>query len=199
MSSSFILEKMDYTKLKSDARVLLRPIVNLYLKTGLSPNFLTLSSLGLSLITAYLYKIGQFRYAALMLIFSGLCDTLDGDVARRLHKVSKFGAFLDSVVDRYTESIIFFGILLYYIKTYVFILAFFCLIGSFMVSYTRARAEGLGEDCKVGICQRTERFTLLLIGSLFGPHIFVYFLWAIMILTNFTAVYRIYYVWKRKI
>jgi len=188
---------VNYSSVTERSRILLRPFVFGYLKLGLHPNSLTVLGLVFSILTAYFYKMGLFLYAAIGLLLSGICDATDGEVARRSGKVSRFGAFLDSVLDRYSEILIFLGLFIYYLRSLAAVLVIIGLTGSLMVSYVRARAEALGEQCKSGLLLRPERFALLFVGSLFGPRIFVYFLFAIAILSNLTAVYRIYYTWRK--
>ncbi len=188
---------MNCSSIKEKSRLLLRPFVLLYLKSDLHPNFLTFLGFFLSILTAYLYRTGLFVQAAIGLLLSGMCDAIDGEVARRSGKVTKFGAFLDSVLDRYSEIVIFVGLLIYYMGSSAVVPVVLALTGSLMVSYARARAEALGEECRGGLLLRPERLALLFVGSLFGAGIFVYFLVAIAVLSNLTAVYRIYYTWRR--
>lgn len=188
---------MSYGSIKEKSRVLLKPFIYLYLKSGLHPNVLTILGFTLSALTAYFYRMGFFFHAAIGLLLSGICDAIDGEVARKSGKVTRFGAFLDSVIDRYSEIIIFLGLFIYYLKSSVAVLVILGLAGSLMVSYVRARAEGLGQECKGGLLLRPERFVILFVGSLFGAEVFVYFLIVLVILSNFTAFYRIYYTWRR--
>jgi len=183
--------------MKEKSRLLLWPFLFVYLKSGLHPNALTVFGLGLSVVTAYLYKMGLFFYAAIGLLLSGICDAIDGEVARRSGRATRSGAFLDSVLDRYSEIFIFLGLLLYYLRSSAAIAVILAVVGSLMVSYVRARAEGLGEECKAGLLLRPERLAVIFVGSLFGPKIFVYFLIAIAVLSNLTAAHRIYYTWRR--
>ncbi len=188
---------MSYSSVKEKSRILLFPFIFIYLKSGLHPNFLTVLGLLFSILTAYFYKIGLFSYAAVGLLLSGICDAIDGEVARKTSRATRFGAFLDSVLDRYSEILIFLGLFIYYLESSVAVLVILALTGSLMVSYVRARAEGLGEECKSGLLLRPERLAVLFVGSLFGPKMFVYFLMVIAVFSNFTAIYRIYYTWRK--
>jgi CDP-diacylglycerol--glycerol-3-phosphate 3-phosphatidyltransferase len=188
---------VSYSRLRDRSRALLWPFVFVYLKSGVHPNFITLLGLVLSLLTGYFYRMGLFLHAAVGLLFSGICDATDGEVARRTGKTTKLGAFLDSVLDRYSEIFIYFGLFLYYLRSTTVIVVVLGLTGSLMVSYVRARSEALGQECKSGLLLRPERLSLLFIGSLFGAEIFVYFLIAIAVLSNFTAIHRIYSTWRK--
>lgn len=183
--------------MRERSRILLWPLVFTWLKLRLHPDFLTVLGLLFSILTACFYKFGLFFHAAVGLLLSGICDATDGEVARRSGRVTRFGAFLDSVLDRYSEILIFLGIFIYYLKSSAAVLVILGLSGSLMVSYVRARAEALGEECKSGLLLRPERLALLFVGSLFGAKLFLYFLMAIAILSNFTAIYRIYYTWRK--
>ena len=137
---------------------IINPVVRGMIKIGITPNFITTTGLVLNIV------------AAGVLIYGGLFDMMDGRVARLGNMSSTFGALYDSVLDRYSELITLFGIFYYLIlKGYMWgsIIAFIALIGSLMVSYVRARAEGLGIDCKVGLMQRPERVVLISLGAIF--------------------------------
>lgn len=171
-----------------------------WLKTsGISPNALTATGFVLTVVTALLLAGGYFRWGAVMLFVASIFDMLDGALARETEQSTPFGAFLDSTLDRYSESVTFLGLAFYYSgisnsRTEI-MLIFFILVGSLMVSYTRARAEGLNIECKGGVLQRPERVVLLIAGLLIGWLLPV--LWIMAILTNVSAVQRIYEVyWK---
>jgi len=137
-----------------------------------------------------------------MIILAGICDVLDGRLARETNRVSKYGALIDSVVDRYSEVFLFLGLLIYFWERSLtlIILLFLAIAGSLLVSYIRARAEGLGIECKVGIMQRQERMSYLAAGAILGsvPFLANFFLilaiWAIAILSNFTVIQRVVYI-----
>jgi CDP-diacylglycerol--glycerol-3-phosphate 3-phosphatidyltransferase len=163
------------------------PLVHLLVRLGVTPNFVTATGLFFNIIAAIILiygainsERGDFSYvgwAGLIILFAGLFDMLDGQVARTGKMTSKFGALFDSVLDRYSELIVLFGICYYLIlQGYFFssIWGFIALIGSIMVSYVRARAEGLGIECKVGFMQRPERVILISAGAILCG-VFYYF------------------------
>jgi CDP-diacylglycerol---glycerol-3-phosphate 3-phosphatidyltransferase len=164
---------------------------------GINPNFLTLAGLVITLLAAFYLARGRFVEAGIVIIFSGIFDMLDGRVARITHNVTKFGAFFDSVLDRYSDMVIFVGLMVYYAKgqrlTYM-ILSGIVMMGSVMTSYTRARAESLIPLCKVGFMERPERLVLLIIGTLFNRMAPV--LWIMAFFSNLTVIHRIVYTWK---
>tara|TARA_R110002096_G_scaffold86792_1_gene199505 strand:- start:17444 stop:18742 length:1299 start_codon:yes stop_codon:yes gene_type:complete len=157
----------------------INPIVRLLIKIGLTPNMVTLIGLILNItVTAVLIfgaeksnrgDLSYIGWAGALILFAGLFDMLDGQVARLGNKSSTFGALFDSVLDRYSEMILFFGICYYLVAHHYFlssVFAFLALIGSMMVSYIRARAEGLGVECKGGLMQRPERIVLISISAI---------------------------------
>ena len=163
------------------------PLVHLLVRLGVTPNFVTATGLFFNIIAAVILiygaincERGDFSYvgwAGLVILFAGLFDMLDGQVARTGKMSSKYGALFDSVLDRYSELIVLFGICYYLIlQGYFFssIWGFIALIGSIMVSYVRARAEGLGIECKVGFMQRPERVILISAGAILCG-VFYYF------------------------
>jgi CDP-diacylglycerol--glycerol-3-phosphate 3-phosphatidyltransferase len=150
------------------------PFVKVLVKLGLTPNVVTIIGFLLNIGVAIIFILGAEKtergdlsyvgWAGGLILFAGLFDMLDGQVARLGKMSSSFGALLDSVLDRYSELFMFLGICYYLISHHYFIsslLAFVGLIGSMMVSYTRARAEGLGIECKGGLMQRPERVVLV--------------------------------------
>jgi phosphatidylglycerophosphate synthase len=178
---------------------------------GVSPNALSLVGLSLSMIAGLIYASGSFFCAGAVLILAGTCDVLDGQMARLTGKISSFGAFLDSAIDRFSELFVFLGLAWHFsgmsgkhpessLGSVMVLFIILALSGSFMVSYTRARAEGLGVDCKIGWMQRPERIALLIVGSLLaglpvvGHYIMIGTILIIAILSNYTAVQRIIYV-----
>lgn len=178
---------------------LLSFIAKLLRSTGITPNALTYAGFALTALAALLLGSGRFVIGALVLIVASAFDMLDGALARETNQSSTFGAFLDSTLDRYSESVTFLALTYYYvthpghqIETLLIVLI---LVGSLMVSYTRARAEALQVECKVGLLQRPERLILLIVGLLTGW--LVPILWVLAILTNFTAGQRIYEVYWR--
>ena len=177
---------------------LLNPLVELLIKFKLNPNWFTTASLILGVIAGAFYASGRIRWAGVLLLFCGILDTLDGVVARATNRVTRFGALYDSTLDRYAEVIAFFGLLYYFVnKNMLFVSIVVCvaLAGSLMVSYVRARAEGLGFECKIGLMQRAERLVLLGFASLIHEWVLIIILVAIAILANFTAFERLYHIW----
>ncbi len=149
------------------ARRILDPLAGLILRMGFSPDALTLLGLILSLFAGLYVARGSNFAGAFLLFLGGLCDILDGSMARRAGRSSKRGAFLDSTLDRLAEIAIFMGLVFLYRERVVLqLIAVMALTGSLMTSYTRARAEGLGVDCKVGLLERPERLTLMMLGLL---------------------------------
>jgi CDP-diacylglycerol--glycerol-3-phosphate 3-phosphatidyltransferase len=161
------------------------------------PNILTLIGLCINIVATVLFAKGMFFWAALVVVFAGIFDIVDGEVARRTKRVTKFGAFFDSVIDRYSDVVLLLGLVIWYAKLnrmfYVGLTAM-VLIGSLMTSYTRARAESLIPQCKVGFLERPERIVLLVIGALSNRMPAV--LWVMAILSNWTVSQRIWYTWQ---
>jgi CDP-diacylglycerol--glycerol-3-phosphate 3-phosphatidyltransferase len=170
---------------------LLQKIVNGLALSKISPNTLTFIGLIINVVAAFFFGyarannyVRMFLYAGLVIIGAGLFDMVDGRVARQTNQVSVFGAFFDSVLDRYSDVALFF---------YVFLVAF-VMTASLMVSYTRARAEALIGSCKVGFMERPERIVLIILGALFERwNAMAPALWVLAILTTITVVHRIRY------
>jgi len=140
----------------------------------------------------------MFFYAGLVIIFSGFFDLVDGQVARATNRVTRFGAFFDSVVDRYSDASQFLGLLVYYARSdrsFYVVLTAFVMISAIMVSYTRARAESLIGSCRVGFMERPERLVLVILGALFNRMAPV--LWVIAVLSTITVIHRMRYTWTR--
>ena len=184
--------------------VVLQAIVDGLALTRISPNVLTFIGLLINTGAAILFGfanehnyVRMFFYAGLVIIAAGIFDMVDGRVARQTQQVTVFGAFFDSVIDRYSDVVLFFGLLVFYARGnrlfYVF-LAAFVMITSLMVSYTRARAEALIGKCKVGFMERPERVVLLIIGALFDRMAPV--LWVIAVLANITVMARMIFTWQ---
>ena len=147
------------------------PVVLLLRRLGLSPNLVTIIGLLISGVGAYFIGTGQWWIGGLVVLFAGIFDLFDGALARATNGESRFGALLDSTVDRLSEAIVLFGLLAYYLSRdhdIGSILVYAAIIGSIMVSYLRARSEGLGIDCKVGVMTRPERVALVGIGLIVG-------------------------------
>ena len=173
------------------------PIARWLARTGVTPNLLTTIGLVINLISAVVVATGDFLAGGLLVLFSGLFDLLDGAVARHTGKVTKFGALFDSTVDRITEGALFFALAWYYLpqgKSLEVLLAFLAMVGSFLISYIRARAEGLGIECKVGVFTRAERVAIIVLGLLFNQMFIALLLLAV--LTFVTVVERMVHVWR---
>ena len=173
---------------------LLTPLVKALTKWGVHPNTLTLAGFIITCMAAVALYKGSLRIAGVLILLGGLCDSLDGNLARATSKATRSGALLDSAIDRYSEFVMFLGIAAYFItmKNYLIaVVTFIALCGSIMVSYTRARAESLGFDSKAGMMQRAERIVFLGAGALFHPIAFKLSIWLVAILANITALQRL--------
>ena len=228
------MKKEIWDKVKSNAYKALNPIINLLSKTGITPNGITTIGLLITTISTIVLIVGAeygvrndtkyITWFGGILLFAGVFDMLDGQLARITKQMSTFGAFYDSVVDRYSELIMFFGIAYYLVSFDYFlssIFTFIAMIGSVMVSYIRARAEALDTECKVGLMQRPERvLTIGISAILFGVishftgdfkiivdwlpfpfieniSIFTIPIFIMAILTNYTAFQRLNHCYKK--
>lgn len=190
---------------------ILDAIVRLLARLNPNPNLLSVIGLGINVLAAVLYGYGQFFYAGLVMIFANIFDLLDGRVARLTGRVTKFGAFLDSSLDRLSDMLVFLGIIIFYSRdteyhsTLYAALTGAALIGSVMVSYTSARAESLIPKCDVGFLRRPERVVLLIIGSLtVWPESSSPFLnkmpatiWLMTVLSYWTFAQRLFHTWRQ--
>jgi CDP-diacylglycerol--glycerol-3-phosphate 3-phosphatidyltransferase len=173
------------------------PFIRLLTRWDMHPNTFTVYGLIVSAVASVFMASGSFRLAALLVLVAGFFDTIDGKLARNSGKVTKFGAVLDSTLDRYSEVLIFFGMAYFFVRQdrYLTTLAVaVALGGSLMVSYVRARAEGLGFECKVGILQRPERLILIAAGGLIHPAALIASVWIIAVLSNVTVFIRLLHV-----
>ncbi|HAA75108.1 TPA: CDP-alcohol phosphatidyltransferase family protein [Candidatus Latescibacteria bacterium] len=155
----------------------------------------------LNLVAAGLLGIGEYRWGGIMVLVAGIFDLLDGQVARAGRSESKFGALLDSTVDRYSEVVVWFGLAVSFIRAdslWTSSALFFALAGSLMVSYVRARAEGLGQECKVGFMQRPERVIAIGVGGMVGEIGLTIAAWAIAIFANITVLERVLHVRRQQ-
>ncbi|MBW1998433.1 MAG: CDP-alcohol phosphatidyltransferase family protein [Deltaproteobacteria bacterium] len=196
------------------------PLARFFARIGIHPNVLSVFGFILSIVAGIAYSAGAFFWAAWVVVLAGTFDTLDGVVARATLKNSPFGAFFDSTLDRYSDMFLYIGLAYHFAGGHAFlnipgsrvnsdpmplvvITIILAIVGSYMVSYTRARAEGLGIECKKGLMQRPERITLLIIGSLLGaiPKIgttlMIVVLLILAVSSNLTALYRIFLVRRR--
>src|SRR5690242_9859204 len=179
-------------------------------RSHINPNVLTFMGLLMNIGCGVLFGYGMFVKAGLLMILANIFDMFDGQVARLRGRVTRFGAFFDSVIDRYSDVIVFVGIMVFYARnterhsTLLVALTGLALVGSVMISYSRARAESLDIACKVGFLERPERVVLLIIGSLteFGPvgnpflHKMPQVLWVLAVLSHWTVVHRVYHTWR---
>ncbi len=165
---------------------------------GLSPNTLTLVGLLLNVVVAIVIALGHPWAGGVLLLLASAFDLLDGAVARASDAVTRFGGFFDSTLDRYSEIVVFFGLLIYLLGTpearVGSVLVFAAAVGSLMISYARARAEAAGFGASVGVLPRPERVILLALALLVGHPLWA--LWVLAILTHVTAAMRILHVWK---
>jgi len=167
-------------------------------RTGLNPNYLTILGLLLSLVVAWVLSQGHFFLGGFLVLFSGAFDLLDGALARASGRVTKFGALLDSTFDRFSEAALLIGLTAHYaaINSYSEILLIAAaIVGSMTTSYVRARAEGLGIKCEVGIFTRPERVILLAIGLIINQMLVI--LWILAVLSNLIAWQRVIHVWQQ--
>jgi len=186
-------------EIKLRLRGLLDPAVSFLSYLNVSPLYITVSGIVLSGVGAVFVALGRFFIGGLILLLSGLCDVLDGSLARKENKVSTFGAFIDSTGDRITELFYFGAIILFYsggahASIVMVLLSLIALGGSYLTSYTRARSEGLGMSCSVGLLERPERLAVLIAGLLFGSRALFVALIALAVLTVFTAAQRVAHV-----
>ena len=175
------------------AQIILRRIISILIFLKIRPNHLTFFGFLISMGVAYYFAMGQFRVAGLVLILAGLFDMVDGMVARKLGQETPFGAFFDSIMDRYSDLIMYLGLIIFYGRAdrinYV-VLVGIVMMGSVLTSYARARAECQIPKCKVGFLERPERIVLLLIGSFYYMDPVI---WVIAVISNWTVVHRILY------
>jgi CDP-diacylglycerol---glycerol-3-phosphate 3-phosphatidyltransferase len=178
-------------------KTLLDLIVAFVAFLGINPNLLTFMGFLITVGAAFYFARGKFLEAGLVIIFAGIFDMLDGRVARITNSVTKFGAFFDSVLDRYSDIVMLLGLMIYYSKAQrlsYMVLSGVVMMGAVMTSYTRARAESLIPLCKVGFLERPERLVLLIVGALSNRMAPV--LWVMAILSNLTVIHRIMYTWR---
>ena len=183
----------DWTRQAS--RFIVDPIAKLLARWGIHPNVITFGGLAGNAIGAVLLARGDFVWGGILILLMGPIDVLDGATARARGDLSPWGAFVDSTADRWSESVIMLGLLIHYANraaTQEVVLVLLALVGSLMVSYTRARAESLGFSASVGALTRLERYLVLAPALVFRhPEIA---LWIIAPLANITAVHRILHV-----
>lgn len=189
---------MTYTRaIGLSADKVIRLIVRALALSKINPNVLTFLGLVINMVAAGFLAFGHFRTAGFVIIFAGLFDMVDGRVARETNRVTRFGAFFDSVLDRYSDLGLLVGLLVYYgtinRPSYV-VLTSVVMTASVMISYARTRAENIIPTCKVGFLERPERVVLLIIGALFDRMAPV--LWVIAVLGNLTVIHRMIFTYQ---
>jgi phosphatidylglycerophosphate synthase len=192
--------------------VMIRPIEDYLIEQRIHPNILTITTLIVSIITGFLFHMGWIFLAGILLLAGSTFDIFDGRVARAQGLSSQHGAFFDSCLDRFSEAFIYLGLLSYFHESLFSYVVFLILSSTMMVSYTRARAEGLGVDCEVGIMQRTERVVYLGVLSIFNflgniitsglgfgtaDYPVKFALLVILLFSTYTAIHRMVHVMKR--
>jgi CDP-diacylglycerol--glycerol-3-phosphate 3-phosphatidyltransferase len=197
-------------RIQQRARHLVTLLIQPLARLGVTPNMLTVLGLLISIVTAIIIAQGYLFVGGWLVLFAGIFDMFDGAMARIRNAATTFGAFLDSTLDRYSESIILLGLLVYALQrptlqdplwpvsgeqAWMIVFIFIAGVGSLMVSYTKARAEGLGLECKTGLLARPERVIILALGLLFTQT----GIWALALLavfSNITAIERMVAVWR---
>jgi len=189
----------------------LRPFEDLCVQWHISPTMLSCAQLVGSIVVAACYARGMLFTGGWLLLFTGTLDIIDGRVARRTNGSSLRGAFLDSIIDRYADSISLLGLAAFFRDSWVVWPVLFAMLGGLIVSYTRARAEGLGAVCRVGLLQRPERYVILGFGTIFGAlcerltgpwvagqhySMVILVIVALALLVNLTAIQRAVHVWR---
>jgi CDP-diacylglycerol--glycerol-3-phosphate 3-phosphatidyltransferase len=189
----------------------IRPIVQLLIKFRVSPDAITIMGAIVAAGAGLAFYFGSFLVGGWMILAAGTFDMLDGNVARAINGTSKSGAFLDSTLDRYAELFMFAGLISYYKDTSFLVVVLLAVIGSMMVSYSRARAEGVGVEARMGNMQRTERIVYLGLGTAFAPvvasliepnaikpyyHLGMLVITVVAIFANATAIRRMIYTYK---
>jgi CDP-diacylglycerol--glycerol-3-phosphate 3-phosphatidyltransferase len=174
------------------------PLIPLLSKTGLTPDILTWIGLFINIIAAAMVATNHLLIGGILVLFSGLFDMLDGALARYTNKTTLFGALLDSTFDRISEALVLIGILILYINgehALEILLIFGVMVASFLISYIRARAEGLGIECKAGLFTRAERVIILALGLMVNQVLITLIVLAVF--TFITVIQRLVHVWRQ--
>ena len=198
-----IENKMFTQWIRERAQNILNTLARGLARLGFTPNTLTLvgffAMCGIAIVIAF----GNFALGGILIILAGILDGLDGTLARLTNQATQFGAFLDSTTDRFAEGAIFLGILYAFLQrgqTWVAYLVFVAFLGSVMVSYARARAEGVGVECREGWLTRFERIAILVLGliltAFFGDAALLIALGLIALFANVTAIQRMWFVYR---
>ncbi len=183
------------------------PVGDFLEKANVHPHFVTASGFFLSVIAAGLFWNGHMFWGGVILILAGACDVLDGRLARNTNRTSRFGAILDSTVDRYSEIVVFMGLAAFFHSAVMSAIIILAMAGSLLTSYIRAKAESLGLECKIGLMQRPERVTFIATGAIIGALIDYLFgthqsllklaIVGIAVLGNVTVIQRVLHVSKQ--
>jgi len=190
---------------KNGFKRILQPLIARLVRLHLNPNWFTTLSFFIVILSAVAFSRGSLRWGAFLLLLGGLLDMVDGAVARASNRVTRFGALYDSVLDRYAEIAVFFGIAYYFVHKIgegsehahiISMVVFLAMAGSLMVSYVRARAEGLDFECRVGFLQRPERLVLISLGALLNDSWLIVALIVIAFFANLTALQRLVHIWR---
>ncbi len=196
---------LNQTNVRAAVAKIVEPVARGLLKIGLSPDAVTvIGTVGVCASAAYFFPRGDFVPGILIMVLFVFSDMLDGTMARMQNRTGVWGAFLDSSLDRVADGVIFGSVLIWAVRTQsvaVQAAAFVCLVGGFLISYARARAEGVGLDCKVGIAERTERLLILLIPAFFYglgvPYILPAALYVLAVLVLITVWQRFAHVYRQ--
>jgi CDP-diacylglycerol--glycerol-3-phosphate 3-phosphatidyltransferase len=196
-----VINLAEYRKIA--ARRITEPLKTVLIKSRLKPNTLTWLALAISIIAAGTIATNHLLIGGFLVLLSGLFDILDGALARLTNQATRFGALLDSTFDRISDAVLLLGLLVLYLMSggiIEMVLIFLALVGSFLTSYVRARAEGLGINCPVGLFTRAERVIILALGLLLNPlyefSIFIALL-LVIVLGFVTVGQRLIYVWQQ--
>ncbi len=197
-------ERVTYGSVKERVRGFLKPLAHLVSDLGVPPTAITVAGFLFSVLAALSLGTGHFVRAAVLIVIAGVCDMIDGAAARAGNRASSRGAFLDSTIDRYSDTVVLLGALHYYLvrspsgpEELTAGIVLLALAGSMLTSYTRARAEAIGQECRVGVAERSERMILLIVGSLFGADTLRIALWILAIASHVTAIQRVRHVLLR--
>jgi CDP-diacylglycerol--glycerol-3-phosphate 3-phosphatidyltransferase len=199
MKTEFDSDKKTFTDfLRKFFAKALNKVASVFNRLGIKPNLITAAGLIGNLAAACLLAMGYFLWGGIVAMVVAPLDALDGVLARMRNESGRFGSFIDSITDRYSEILLYGGMSIYFMNSdqkNSMLLAFLAATGSLLVSYVRAKAEAVEFSAKVGLLTRAERYFILIPGLLFGyPHIY---LWILAVLTHFTALQRIWFVRKQ--
>lgn len=189
------------SEISDRAHRLAEPVARVVAKTGIAPNAVTIIGFVLIMGVAWVLSQGHLLLGGFLVLIASSFDFIDGALARVTGRSTRFGALLDSSLDRYSEAVLLFGLLWFYAWQHAateVLLIFAIIVGSLLVSYVRARAEGLGLDAEVGVMRRTMRVLTLALGLMLSPiePALLVILWILAVLTNLTAVHRLLHVWR---